>query len=638
MKTEKKVWIHDHEVFPNFFSSILIDKDSDEEYEFIINRKRNDLISFVDHILNKSSYLIGYNSTKYDNIITNYLVENVNKFGYLTTNEITDKIYNLSCEIINSQKNNQSIYWNVALKPYLWTKHYKTVDLMSLMAFDKNRVSLKQACIAMRWYKVQDLPKPFDSWVETEEIVEIMKYNRNDVLATKRLQQIVNSEIKIRGEIGRNYGIKLWSSSRSSMADKLMGKFWEQATGKKYKDFKDIKTERDFVNLKDCLSDLIKFDAPILKELHQSIKDTKWEKGNKFKRNIIFGNSRYDILLGGLHSYNNPMIVEETDEYYIKDVDFGSYYPNLMINLKLYPEHLSNKFLVLFTTLVTQRLKAKAIGNKLVADALKIVINSVYGKLNFDYGWLKDCKASYSVTLNGQMFLLMLIEKYEKIGCKVFYANTDGLTVKVLKDKVEEFEQISKDFSEYVNIPLEFADYKKCIIRDVNNFSIITSTGELKEKGVFVRDLDTVSTFLTQNYTCSYNKPIVALALYEYFHNGISPEEFIPTHKDIHDFCAAQKIGSQFTAELHTLKNGKHVITECQKTNRYYITTINSKFFKKRKDNGRLNDLAAGHNVSIINNVDDNMSIEDYKINYNYYIAIINKIIDKLEPKQLTLF
>ena len=80
------------------------------------------------------------------------------------------------------------------------------------------------------------------------------------------------------------------------------------------------------------------------------------------------------------------------------------------------------------------------------------------------------------------------------------------------------------------------------------------------------------------------------------------------------------------------------MIIQCQKTNRYYVTTINSKFFKKRKENGRLNDLAAGHNVSIINDVDDNMSIEDYKINYQYYISVVNKIIDKLEPKQLTLF
>ena len=228
----------------------------------------------------------------------------------------------------------------------------------------------------------------------------------------------------------------------------------------------------------------------------------------------------------------------------------------------------------------------------------------------------------------------MLIEQLEAAGITVFYANTDGITCKMSKDKKDKFYEICNNFRDYVDIPLEYADYKKCVIRDVNNFSIQTTDGKVKEKGVFVRDKDVVSTFLTPNYTCSYNKPIVSEALYQYFVNNKPIKDTITNHYDIYDFCAAQKIGGQFTAEHHKLVNNELVIEPCQKTNRYYVSNTQSKFYKKKAD-GSLHDLCAGYNVEIFNDFHKEV---DYKINYRYYISVTQKIIDVLEPKQLKLF
>jgi len=633
MKT--KVYIYDLEVFPNFFSATFIDRDSDDKREFMVYEDTIDLIDMVNFITTECAFLVGYNSLKYDDIIINYIYKNLVRLLSENGNSITNTFYELSQQIIGSQKGGQSIYWNEALRPYLWSNYFTSIDLMSLMAFDKNRVSLKQAGIAMRWHKIQDLPKPFDEPVFDSEVDMIMDYNVNDVEMTKELLRIVMSEIKIRKEVGEMYGVKLWSSSRSAMADKLTGKFWGDATGAKFNDFRTLRTTYNGIKLVDCISDKVRFSSKPLQALLDRIKSTILLPGDKFKETIIIGESKYDMLLGGLHSHNPPMVVEDCAEYELHDADFGSYYPNLMINEKAYPKHLSEEFLVLFKKLVTQRLTAKAAGDKVVANALKIVINSTYGKLLFEHSWLFDSAAGYRVTLNGQLYLLMLIEKLEKEGFIVYYANTDGFMTKVPKGRNEEYQKICMQFEKYVDIPLEFEQYKKCTIRDVNNFTMTTMDGSIKEKGAFVRDTSVESTFLRPNYTCSYDMPIVALALYEYFVNNTPIDKTIRGHKDIYDFCKAQKIGKQFKAEYHTLSKDKTKmdITKCQKTNRYYVSTTQGKFYKNK--DGDLHDLCAGYNVEIFN---DYIQKEDYNVNYNYYITATQKIIDVMEPIQLKLF
>jgi|TARA_R110002167_G_scaffold10659_8_gene48325 hypothetical protein len=638
--SKEKAWVFDHECFPNLFSCTLEDRESDEVKVFMICREVNDIKEFVNFIMSSEcKFMVGFNNSKYDDIITNYLVTNVKRLSRLSSDEITDKLFMLSKEIIDCQRGNNSIWNNSKLKKLMYTKNYIPIDLMTLMAFDKNFVSLKQACIAMRWHRIQDLPKPFDEQVQREEVEGILDYNLNDVKATKKLCIIVSQEIKIRFDIGALYNVQVLSKSRSGLGDTLMIKLWEQETRQKYAEFKGIKTERSIIHLKDCISDKVKFKSPQLQDLLSKIKDTTWYTGDKVKFSVILNESKYDILLGGLHSNNKPMVVEATDEYSLKDFDFDSYYPRLMTTLDIYPEHLSKKFLVLFDRIITQRLAAKANGEKTVANALKIVINACYGKLNFDYGWIKDTKASYSVTLNGQLYLLMLIEQLEEVGITIFYANTDGATAKVPKGKENLFYSICKEFQDYVGIGISYAEYEKCIIRDVNNYSILDKDGDIKEKGVFLRDTNTVKTFLRPNYSCAYDKPIISIALYEYFVNKVPIKETIENHEDIYDFCMAQKIGKQFQAETHCLSKDKLelVITPSQKTNRYYVSKTQSKFYKKHKEKDSLHDLCAGYNVELLNDYID-QNISDYKVNYQYYITSAQKIIDIMEPRQLELF
>ena len=270
-----------------------------------------------------------------------------------------------------------------------------------------------------------------------------------------------------------------------------------------------------------------------------------------------------------------------------------------------------------------QRLAAKKIGDMVTADALKITINSIYGKLGFEFGYLYSPKSMYAVTINGQLMLLNLIEKMELAGMECFYANTDGATFKVHKSKVKEFYAIGDAYSEYVDIPIEYANYAKCLIRDVNNYIIVDTDGKRKIKGAFSSK---------PNLSGAFNMPVVAMVAEKVLVDGADILTELKNHTDMYDFCKAQKTGGQFTTEYHELVGTEKVVTSCQKTNRYIVTNNGGKLFKAKEDS--LHDLVSGFRVDIFND----HHTKPIDINYGYYSREVRKLITAFDTSQLTLF
>lgn len=625
---KKRNWAYDLEIFPNFFSATFRDLNTDDKQVFYVHENVNQTADMIDFVQHQVAWLIGYNSSKYDDIVLRYIMHNFDLLDK-SSDDLTFILFNLSKEIIESQRKGNSIWKNQKLKPYMRDTYFNSMDLMSMMYFDKKRIGLKKVAVSMKWPLIQDLPKPFDAYVDKREVEGILYYNDNDVLITKQLAIEQRKEIQIRIDVGGLYGLNLMSASRSGMADMLMSKFWEEETGQSYWDFKNDRTTYESIVLGECISDKVRFKTPRFQKLLDDLKKTVWT-GQKVEHHVVMNQTQYDVLLGGLHSVRRPEIFEETDEYELIDLDVASYYPNLILTLGIFPKHLSERFLTLYKKLVTQRLEAKRAGEKLTAEALKIVVNAVYGKLNFEYGWLFDTKASYTVTLTGQLYLLMLVEKLEQNGIEVFYANTDGLTCKVKKGQRPTFDAICNAWQQYTELELEFAKYKKCVIRDVNNYLIIKDDGETKTKGCFTKEID---------MTKGYNNPIVPHAIYQYYVHGVPVRNTIQGHTDIYDFCKSQNVGGQYKQEFHTLDttNRKIDIIECQKTNRYYVSKSIGKLYKVKQDGSR-EDLVAGHNVTLLNDEVVHSNFEDYKVDYNYYVAQANKIISVMEPAQLELF
>lgn len=235
----------------------------------------------------------------------------------------------------------------------------------------------------------------------------------------------------------------------------------------------------------------------------------------------------------------------------------------------------------------------------------------------------------YAVTINGQLMLLKLIELLELAGISCFYANTDGATFKVHKSKVEEFYRISDAYAAKIDIPIEYANYKTCCIRDVNNYIIETCEGERKIKGAYVGALQLDK---------GYDMPVVPLVAQKVLMDGADIKEELMKHQDLYDFCKSQKVGKQFTIEHHFLLKGNKIVKQMQKTNRYFVTSNgNSKLYKVNEAD-ELNDLVSGFSVQVFNDDNNKSKPENFDINYGYYSKEVRKLIQPFDNSQLTMF
>ena len=91
-----------------------------------------------------------------------------------------------------------------------------------------------------------------------------------------------------------------------------------------------------------------------------------------------------------------------------------------MISYEVVPAHLNRKVFAKMVDYFKQtRVKCKhtddkdgfvvpGVHNKLAAEALKIVINAIYGKYGYENFWLYDRLAQMRVTINGQLMTMTL--------------------------------------------------------------------------------------------------------------------------------------------------------------------------------------------------------------------------------------
>lgn len=121
-------------------------------------------------------------------------------------------------------------------------------------------------------------------------------------------------------------------------------------------------------------------------------------------------------------------------------------YPSIIAAHKVAPAHLdTNAFCNLIDWLKNKRVEVKhsdedtvdGIDRDTLALVLKIVINSVYGKLGFENGNLYDRLAVLKTTINGQLMMLMLVEELELHNIHVLSANTDGIVIKLYKRDID---------------------------------------------------------------------------------------------------------------------------------------------------------------------------------------------------------
>lgn len=612
-------YVYDVESLKNFFSVTLKDVNNPDHYiVYEISRRRNDMQAICD-LFRAGHFFVGYNSTHFDDPLMQFILNRASFFANKDEDTICAYIQNKASEIIHNDK---SKYTNVSFLRF---------DLMRIGNLKK---SLKMCGVNLKHRLIQDMPVSHEETLTEEQMAETILYNMNDVEITYLLYLHLRPKILLRQKLTSKYGIYLMNEPDSGIANRILERDYAQATSTPVEAFRGKNTSRDSVLLGDVISDKIYFQTDRMRVFLEKLKATEVKQHDKVEFKVRIGGTNYDIAQGGIHSNMPAEIIHSTDTHVIRDADVSSYYPRIMINEGVKPEHLSDAFLPLLNSYTETRLMAKSQGDKVAADGLKIVINSIYGKMGNDYHFLGDPKAMYQVTLNGQLYLLMLIEELERLGIRVFYANTDGITCLVPRGNREQtYADVCQQWQDETGFELEFADFKKCIIRDVNNYLWIPEEGKPKYKGFF--DIDR-----WKDVAKSFDKPIVPFAVYKYFTEDIPVEKTITEHQDIHDFCMAQKVGGKFEVYFDRIDRmlGEVVTEALQDTNRYYIGFLGGRIYKKQPHRLKEINLVSGEPVHIVNTIDENTAIKHYNIKYSYYIQEAKKIINLFSTKQGDLF
>lgn len=285
------------------------------------------------------------------------------------------------------------------------------------------------------------------------------------------------------------------------------------------------------------------------------------------------------------------------------------------------PEHLGKEFAEDLDDIRLERmdLKSKGLGKSNASELLKLAMNGgFYGNTNNKHTPMEDVKAMLSITINGQLMLLMLAERLNEIGVYIDSANTDGLTIKYDKSVRNKVLQIRKEWEEETKCGLEEVQFSKVIRTNVNNYLAIPKEGKVKEKGMFLTDPPVDQ---------SRDNLVIPKALQAYYLHGTPIETFIRSHKNIYDFCSSQKVDRKYTIFYNGEKQ--------QRLNRYYVSTDGAYLYKSQDNGITLNHMMKGWGVTLFNDFEEK---EDYKIDYRYYISKCKEILEELESNQLSLF
>ena len=186
--------------------------------------------------------------------------------------------------------------------------------------------------------------------------------------------------------------------------------------------------------------------------------------------NVLVNGFRLDFGVGGIHGSLSNKIVKSTKSWNLIDYDVSSYYPNLAISNRIYPEHLTEKFCDIYKDMYDQR---KSYPKASAENAmLKLALNGTYGKSNDKYSVFYDPKFTMSITIGGQLTLCLLIDMFYQndIRFKMVMANTDGITFCCKCEDDEKLVSVVKEWEQLTKLQMERVDYSKMIIRDVNNY------------------------------------------------------------------------------------------------------------------------------------------------------------------------
>lgn len=422
---------------------------------------------------------VGFNSLSYDNCIVAMACAGASTAEMFAATEL----------IILQDMRPADVLRNWKLKK-LPMNHIDLIEVAPL------RANLKIYGGRLHSRRMQDLPFKPGITLSYHQSRIVRYYNiMADLKATRLIRESLQPQVLLRYEMSNEYRIDLRSKSDAQVAETVIadeiGRLngsrprqpeIEPGTTYRYKVPANMGFQTDL--MKWVLGTVANADFVVADHGAVTLPPVI---GNM---NIRIGNMTYQMGIGGLHSTEKKTIHRSDSHYTLRDRDVTSYYPFIILNQQLYPYHLGPNFLRVYKAIVDRRIAAKKAGQKNIAESLKIVINGSFGKLGSKYSVLYAPDLLFQVTISGQLYLLMMIEQMELHGIECVSANTDGVVMKVPKDREHIYEAIIQWWEKQTGFGTEEVNYLALYSRDVNNYIAVKQdpkTGKIgtKNKGAF---------------------------------------------------------------------------------------------------------------------------------------------------------
>lgn len=512
---------------------------------------------FEDHPLDRAGIaylfkhyrLISFNGNKYDLIMVTAAMAG---YSCLQLKHLNDRL------IVMGEKT-----WDLERATGLEIP--KDIDHIDLIepAFGRN-TGLKLYGGRIHSKRLQDLPFDPDASIAVEQRPVVRRYCENDLQTTRGLYNVLLPDLALRERMSIKYGIDLRSKSDAQMGEAIIKSFVERKLGQRvYRT--EIPPGSTFTY---GPPSFISFTHPSCIEAFERIKAAEfvirpngqpWVPawGEEGDDGIVagapivrIGSGVYRMGYGGLHSSEKQATWYTDADNLIDDDDVPSYYPEIIKQLKLAPSNMRGVFEPIFAEILDTRLKAKLAGDKDTAQTLKIAANGGgFGKTGSVWSAFYAPDMMITVTLTGQLCLLMLVEAFERYGIPVISANTDGILTRVPNDKRELKQRIIKRWSEITGFGMETNHYKAVFSRDVNNYLALkfkhnddgswdfTKTDGFKGKGAY-NDATTVEAKLSKNP----NMNITIDAVRAFLEYGVPLRQTIRDCQDVRKFLVVRQV------------------------------------------------------------------------------------------------
>lgn len=210
------------------------------------------------------------------------------------------------------------------------------------------------------------------------------------------------------------------------------------------------------------------------------------------------------------------------------------------------------------------------------------------------------------------------------------YRYPDGITIRILRTDYDKCINVTEQLMKETKMSYESVIYSKMVIQDVNNYLAQYESGDCKHKGLFEIDKDLHK---------DPSMRIVPIALKEYFLNNVPILTTLKNHQNIYDFCLRLRLnkGWEGLYKYIDFERNEIVTKKLSRTTRYFISNHGGSIYKKSTNDDRITGVNVGFITTEFNTYIQK-NINEYDINYNFYLIECNKIINSIKDNQLTLF